>query len=184
MAKVNQNIVVQGLIGSLGRQLVCKRDKAGRTLVTRRPTFAEDRTSPPPQRTQQAAFRRATPYALSAKDDPIYARLAEGTPRNPYNVAIADWFHPPQILEVDLGCWRGQPGQLIRVQASDDVLVKQVTVAIADASGTLLEHGPATQVDDLSWHYTTTSTATGSLNLIVAAQDLPGHITQMIKAIP
>ena len=45
----------------------------------------------------------------------------------------------------------------------------------------LLEQGLATQVDNLWWEYTTTSTASGSLTVLAAAQDMPGNVTEMSK---
>ena len=44
MAKVRKNIVIQGLSGSLGEQLVIKQDKAGRTIVGISPQFDPNRT--------------------------------------------------------------------------------------------------------------------------------------------
>jgi len=183
MAKVRHNIFVQGASGCLGGQLVLKRDRAGRTILSRKPVFADDRRFSPAQRAQQLAFRQAVTYAAGACDHPVYAALAAGSPLTPYNLAVSDWFHPPNILEIDLGGWCGQPDRLIRVKALDDVLVTGVTLSISDLSGLLLEHGPALRVDDLWWHYTTRAAATGPLRLLAAAQDLPGHVTQQARVI-
>ncbi len=100
---------------------------------------------------------------------------------NPYNVALADWFHAPEILEINLGDWSGQPGKVIRVKATDDVLVTGVNVRIQGAGGTLLEQGEATQVDGLWWEYTTHATGSGSLTVLASAQDMPGNLTEMSK---
>ena len=45
MAKVRNNIIIQGLSGSLGEQLVIKQDKAGRTIVGVAPSFDPNRTA-------------------------------------------------------------------------------------------------------------------------------------------
>jgi hypothetical protein len=63
---------------------------------------------------------------------------ADGTPMHPRNVAMADWLHEPQIKDIDLSSWNGQTGQTIRIEAVDDVQVKQGTVVITDESGTVL----------------------------------------------
>ena len=91
MAKVRQNIVMQGLSGSLGDQLIIKMDKAGRTIVGVKPAFDEDRVFSAAQQEQQQAFREATAYAKDQKDNAIYLAKADGTPLNAYNVAVADW---------------------------------------------------------------------------------------------
>ena len=184
MATALNNSILQGLRGLLGRQLVLRRDKIGRTIVCAQPRVDPRHKLTDLQKAHHRAFREAARYALAAKDEPAYVRKAAGTPSNSYNVAIADWFHPPEILDVDLGTWTGQPGQVIRIKASDDVLVKEVTVSITDSYGALLEHGSDVQVGDLNWHYTTTTTASGPLKLLVAAQDLPGHVTQLTRLFP
>ncbi len=181
MANVRHNVVVEGLGGMLGDQLVFKKDKAGRTIISYRPTYDENRTFSPAQQTQQEAFREAVAYGKSAKDNPVYVEKAQGTTLSPYNVATADYLHEPQILDVDVSVWHGEAGQVIRVKAIDDVQVKEVTVVITDETGAVLEQGTAASTDGLWWNYTTTKAASGTPKLMVSAQDLPGHIAQMTK---
>lgn len=182
MAKVSNNIVMQGLSGLLGNQLLIRQDKAGRTIIGAKPRFKANRVFSATQKEHQHAFREAVAYAQSARDEAVYIHKAEGTPMNPYNVALADWFHAPEILEIDLGTWSGQPDQVIRIKALDDVLVTRVSVSIRDSDGAPLEQGAATQVDSLWWEYTTRAPGSGSLTVLVAAQDMPGHVTEMSKA--
>ena len=181
MAKVRQNIVIHGLSGSLGDQLVIRQDKAGRTIVGAKPNFRPNRGFSDPQKTHQQAFREAAAYAQAVKDQPIYINKAAGTPLNPYNVAMADWFHAPEILDMDLSGWNGQAGQVIRVKAVDDVLVKQVSVVISDKNDAVLEQGAAKSVDGLWWEYATTTAAAGGCKVLASAQDLPGHTAEMTK---
>lgn len=178
MAKVRSNIIIDGIGGMLGNQLVFKRDKAGRTILSVKPTFGENRVFSAAQRAQQEAFREAQLYAKTAKSDPVYARKAAGTARSAYNVAIADWFHPPEILEIDRSGWQGGAGQKIRVKAQDDVLVTQVTVTITAADGALLESGNAVQSEGLWWEYTSRAAAGAGATLTVSARDLPGHVVK------
>lgn len=181
MAKVRNNIIMQGLSGTLGNQLTIRQDKAGRTIVATRPRYNPNRVFSETQQQHRNDFREAAAYAQSARGAEIYASKAAGTPMNPYNVALADWFHAPEILELDLGDWSGQPGKVIRVKALDDVLVMQVSISIRDAGGALLEQGPATSVDTLWWEYTTHATGSGKLTVVATAQDMPGNITEMSK---
>jgi hypothetical protein len=173
MAKVRNNVVVRGLSGSFGDQMIIKVDKAGRTIVSNKPEFDENRAFTPAQQTQQERFREAVAYAKDAKDLAVYAAKAEGTPMHPYNVALADWFHAPEIKEIDLSDWTGQAGQYIRILAMDDVQVTQVSVVITDAQDAVLEQGTAVK-DDASpwWIYTTKTTATGSPKVLATAEDL------------
>lgn len=181
MAKVRNNIVMQGLSGLLGNQLLIRQDKAGRTIIGARPKYNVNRVLSETQKQHHHNFREAVAYAQSARSTAVYIDKAEGTPMNPYNVALADWFHAPEILEIDLGSWSGQPNQIIRIKALDDVLVTRVDVHIHDSAGAALEQGSATQVDSMWWQYTTRATGSGSLTVLAAAQDMPGHVTEMSK---
>jgi len=180
LARVKKNVVVKGLCGVLGDQVVFKRDKAGRTIVSVMPTFPDDREFSDLQKGHMADFRRATQYAkAAAKAEAIYAEKAEGTPMSAYNVAVGDWFNAPEIGAIDLSGWTGQAGEPIRIEALDDVMVKRVTVIVTDAEGVLIEQGAAVQEeDDLWWVYTTTQAAAGQPKVIAMAQDLPGHVGQ------
>lgn len=182
MAKVRQNMVMQGLSGTLGDQLVIRIDKAGRTIVSAKAPDDPNRVFNDVQKAHQEEFRQAAAYAKAAKGEEVYAQKAQGTPLNPYNVAMADWFHAPEIKNLDIDAWSGQAGQLIRVEASDDVKITQVTVVITDESDVLLEQGSAEQGPGLWWEYVTTATASGNPKVIVSAQDLPGHIANMTKS--
>ena len=175
MAKIIDNLVVRGAAGSLGRQVVLKRDRAGRTIISCMPQFAPDRVFTPAQLARQALFRQAAAYAVGACHHPAYAALAAGTSRTAYNLAISDWHHPPEILGVDLQGWHGQPGEPIRIRALDDVLVTRVTVCITADDGTPLEEGPAVQADGFWWQYTTVSSAPAEAQVRACAWDLPGH---------
>lgn len=179
MAKVRKNIVIQGLSGSLGDQVVIKQDKAGRTIVSVKPAFDPNRTFSEAQKEVHENFREATAYAKTVKTDEAYVSKAEGTPQSPYNVAVADWFHAPEILELDVSAWNGTVGQVIRVKAIDDVQVTQVNVVITDSAGAVLEQGQAAQAAGLWWNYTTTATAPDGPRVVATARDLPGHIAQM-----
>jgi len=173
--------MARGLSGAVGEQFVIRKDKAGRTIVGNIPTFDENRQFSEAQQAQQEAFREASAYAQSAKDQEVYVKKAEGTPMHPRNVAMADWFHAPEIKDIDLSGWTGQAGQTICIEAIDDVQVKQVTVVITDETGAVLEQGAAVSGNDGWWNYTTTKAASGTPKVIASALDLPGHIAKMTK---
>ena len=175
MAIINGNILLVGLRGLLGDQLLLRRDKAGRTIVSVRPRFDPHRKFSLPQIARHNAFREAAAYAMTAKNNPLYLARTQGTPLNAYNLAISDWLRPPEILDLDPGGWTGQPGQLLRVTAVDNVLVTDVSISITLPDGALVEQGPATQLDDLHWEYRTTRPTAGPLLVTALAHDLPGH---------
>lgn len=179
MAKIRKNIIIQGFSGTLGDQLVIKQDKAGRTILAVPPTFDADRTFSEAQQQQHGKFRDASTYAKDAKSEAVYVEKAEGTPMNSYNVAMADWFHAPEVQEIDMEGWGGPAGGVIRVKAVDDVQVTQVTVLITDPGGAVLEQGAATLGDGGWWSYTTQTAISGSPRVVASARDLPGNVAQL-----
>jgi hypothetical protein len=183
MAKVNHNVVVEGLSGAIGRQLVFRRSKSGRTIVAYKPSFPEDRVFTPAQLAQQAAFREAVAYAHVAQTNPVYIAQAKDLFISPYNLAVADWFTPPTVVDLDLSLYTGQAGQPIQIKTLDDVQVKAVNVIITTETGTLIEQGPATSLDGLDWKYTSTTAAPvgAQLKVQAIAQDLPGHTGKLEK---
>ena len=178
MAKVNDNIIISGVSGAIGDQLVLKRVRGGRTILCKKPTFREDRKFSEAQLARQQAFREASAYATMMKREPIYLAIAKGTARTGYNVAMSDWLNPPQILEIDLSRWGGAALETIRMRVRDDVKVAQVRVEISDEAGTVLEAGQAAEAGAWWWKYTMAQPLSGELTVTVFASDLPGHITQ------
>lgn len=177
MAKVFDNPITEGLSGKLGRRLVFRKGRNGKTIVALSPVFSEGRVFNESQLAHHEAFRQATQYAVGAKDNPIYVALAKGADATAYNLAVADWFGQPKVLQIDPGNWTGQIGQTIRIQAKDDTYVASVHVTIDDAHGNIFEQGEAVRSEGLWWTYTTTSQVPQSPapRVIAVAKDLPGN---------
>src|SRR5258707_10830346 len=79
MAKVQNNIFVRGLSGSLGDQFVVRKGKAGNTVISNKPVFSSQREFNASQLAHQDAFREAIAYAKTAKDEEVYLTKAQGT---------------------------------------------------------------------------------------------------------
>jgi hypothetical protein len=178
MAKVHNNIFVRGLTGSVGDQFVIRKTRSGRTIIANKPVFDENREFTEAQLAQQGAFKKATGYAKTAKTQPVYVELAKGTDATAYNLAMADWFGQPEVLELNTGGWTGGIGHTIRIQAQDDTKVTSVSVVI-HSNGDILEQGEAvpSEMDSLLWTYVTTTDVRGTpgLQLDANAYDLPGN---------
>jgi hypothetical protein len=172
-------MVMQGLTGLLGDQLLVRTDKAGRTIVGSKPTFKEARTFSEAQLKHQQEFREGVIYARANKHLEVYRQKAQGTPQNAYNVALKDWFNGPEIKALDTSKWSGQPGQVIRVWAIDDVRVDKVSVEITSADNATQEKGEAVQVDEMWWEYRTTIRTGPDARFRVTAMDLPTNIAEM-----
>ncbi len=169
MAKVIRNSVMQGISGGVGN-LVFRQMPDGSTYVSAKPDFSHRKFSEG-QKEHQSRFQRAVAYARdAAKSQPIYGELAAGTIKSAYNFALSDWFNPPVI-----NCIERRNG-LIRVEASDNVMVDRVVITILDGEGNVIEKGEAVKVDERWWEY-----AAGMEGKVAAeAWDLAGNVVREI----
>lgn len=169
MAKVKRNMIVRGISGTIGKELVFRQMKDGSTIVSAKPDFS-NRVFSEEQLTHQSRFQQAAAYArAAAKTNPIYAELAKGTTKTAYNIALSDWFHPPVIHEVrrEKGC--------IRVMATDNVRVARVVVIILDEDEEVREKGEGVRGEGDWWEYATTTEG----RVKVEAWDMAGNVVRV-----
>ena len=175
MAKVQSNLIVNGLSGGLGRDLMFRRLRDGRTILCVKPDFSKRKLSEE-QKEHHARFREGAAYArAAAKSEPRYAALAAGTMKTAYNIALADWFHAPVIHAVEVLEGR------VRVHASDDGCVAQVHISIFDRQGNLLTQGDAVQTNELWWEYAPEPLPGNWGKLTIEVRDLAGNVTSAEK---
>jgi hypothetical protein len=136
------------------------------------------------QRAQRRKFQRAVLYAGAAVSDPetapVYAAKS-GNGHTPRIVAIADYLHAPDIERIDVSGYHGQPGDVIRIEAIDDVAVREVKVVITGADGAPVEEGYAVaEATGYEWTYTATvvNDSLAGDRIEVYASDLPGNLTK------
>lgn len=167
MAKVRKNPIVQGVSGKFGGQVVFRHLRDGRTILCSVPDFSR-RVLSEGQNAHHARFKEGAAYAKSAaKTEPIYTQLAAGTMKNAYNVALADFFHPPVIHSVE------RVDGVVYIHASDDVMVTSVSVTVFDNDESVFEKGDAVQEDDSErWKYVPQFTG----RILVEARDLAGNV--------
>lgn len=177
MSKVRFNGVADALQGRMG--VVVFRRMLGRLYASNRP----NETSKPPsagQLAQREEFAKAVARVRDLLRDPdalpVYERVAAARQTTPFGAAMSDYFHPPEVLEVDLTGFSGAPAGWIKIRARDDAEVKAVAVVVRRTDGTVVEQGPA-ELDGSYWYYNTTATvAPGTpLAIEVAARDWAGN---------
>jgi hypothetical protein len=182
MAKVRSNILLKGVTGMIGGQLVIRRQADGTTIVSAPPVQPEHREPTPAQEKIQEHFRQGALYAKGAKDNPAYAPIAKDKHLSTYAVAMADFLHPPEIHDIDVSGYTGSTAQAIIIRATDDVKVTTVGVLIATDAGVVVEKGKAVQSthDPHVWTYTTSAAApSASVKIVVDAADLAGQISEL-----
>ena len=179
MTKVLYNGSLQGFSGRIGN-LVFRQLPNGTTVVTQAPpkmTWKEKQKfklkRSASQNEHNDRFQEASAYARrAAKTQPVYAELAAVTPMmTAYNFALSDWFHAPVVHRVE------RQAGLIRVEASDNVLITRVQVTLLGNEGVVLEEGEALRAEGNWWEFVAHSEGT---QVITKAWDLPGHVAQFI----
>jgi hypothetical protein len=137
------------------------------------------------QRGIRSKFKLAAAYARVAIADPatkqLYSKMASPG-QTAFNLALADYFTPPTVDNIDTDGYTGVVGSKIEIEANDDFMVKSVDVKIAKADGTLIEQGPAV-ADGLKWTYTATQAnpVLSGTKITVTAKDLPANMTALDK---
>ncbi|WP_321516792.1 hypothetical protein [Marinifilum fragile] len=182
MAKVGDNIITTGLSGKLGN-LIVFRSRGGKTYVSKAPK-RQDSEWTEAQRAHRMKFQEAVLYAKSAMANEemkeAYQASADEN-KSAYNVAVADFFNAPYINEIDVSNYTGQPDSYIQIRAVDDFEVKEVTVNIQNADGTVVESGAAVlQKGSIWWRYTATATneSLEGDKIIIRVSDTPGNLTE------
>ncbi|HLO31858.1 MAG TPA: hypothetical protein VK249_22100 [Anaerolineales bacterium] len=166
MAKVKKHPMIRGLSGAIGN-MIYREMPNGETWASGKYDF-DHRKFSQGQKDHQSRFQKAVAYArTAAKQHPIYAELAKGTVKSPYNWALSDWFNPPVIhgIQRQAGC--------IRVEATDNVQVIRVMISILDEEGGIVEQGEAIRGEFGLWEYETATEG----RVRVEAWDLAGNVT-------
>ncbi|MRG47662.1 hypothetical protein GFS24_21240 [Chitinophaga sp. SYP-B3965] len=179
MAKADNNVLLNGLTGSIGKQVTIKQ-RGGKTIVSKAQQPRE-KAATAKQQEAQDKFSEASAYAKGIiKDEEMTAmyRSMAQPGQNAYNLALKDAYNAPVIENLETGKYLGKPGDTIQVRATDDFRVFRVTVAIYSGKDVLLEKGNALMArNGKDWVYTATGETKGS-KVIVTAEDLPGNETK------
>lgn len=189
MAKSQDNVVMQGASGTVGKMLVF-RQRGDKTIIARKPKGrGGERVYSPDQIKVQNRFLDASLYARKAIADPDLkaAYLAKATVnQTAYNVAVKDFFTPPTVRRLDDRAYSGIVGDVISFIIKDVLMVKEVMLEILDDGGSIIEAGYAEAADNqgVEWLYTATVDNTDYSNCIfrVTMTDTPGNIYSELKS--
>jgi hypothetical protein len=180
MPKVTFNKLIDRFSGRVGNFIFYEAD--GQILSRTVPKQTAERTEK--QKANSDRFLAAQKYAGQALSDPILKAAYKGAcqgHQNPRNLAIRDAMRPPVVESINLDAYRGQPGDAIRVQATDDFRVVEVKVSVRGPGGELIEEGPAELGSEQGeWRYTTAMQvpAGQSVLVLVVAKDTPGNTAE------
>jgi hypothetical protein len=176
MAKIKRNHLTEGFTGMFGKQIVFK-NRRGTRYASAAPEVNEKRKPTPGQKKIQDKMLTCNEYAIEAiKDAKVkedYAAVAVGA-QSAVNIAFKDAWHEPVVHSITVNGYKGNAGDVIFVQATDNFRVVAVKVSIFDAAGVLIEEGNATQ-DGLMWMYTAQLSNNNALRIVATAFDLPAN---------
>lgn len=186
MAKIKGNHFMKNVRGMIGKQVVYK-ERLGTPYVAARPEINEDRVATDEEQGNRNRFGEAVEFGKQAVKNPAlkkeYAALAKRG-QTAYNVAVSDARIPPQINSLLTQGYNGRIGSCILVQATDNVKVRRVHVAIFDETMELIEQGEAADNgDNFNWIYAATVSVENvrGCTVEVSAYDIAGNET--IKAV-
>ena len=183
MAQVKDNIITKGLSGRVGKNIVFK-NYGSKTVVSAYPDMSNIKLSAK-QKKENNRFKEAMAYAKGQMGDPdsgaAYKARATGL-QKPHNVAIADFYHPPEIGHVDVSIAKTGQADRIFIDATDDFMVVKVEVEITGEEGSQNESGQAMPINEGKWLYVVQGVypSVEGLKITVRAWDKPGNCTAKI----
>jgi len=187
MAKVTLHPMFKDLKGAVGG-FVYKTMFNKSVVQEKTDTSGQPRTEA--QLEAQEDFKEAAVFGKIVLADPVakalYTEKAREKGQPVFSLTIADFYHAPQVDEVDLSGYTGRAGDPVKVVASDDFQVMEVTVNVTNDGGQVIESGTAveTPAGSGSWLYTATqNVAVGTtVRIAVTAKDRPGHAGEKQEA--
>jgi hypothetical protein len=181
MANVNENLLVRGARGNVGKQFVYKKH-GNNTNIARMPSINKNAVPTEKQAQKRDLFSDAAIYAQGVMTSADLKKEYEKklTPgKSAFNLAVRDFLKPPKVREINTSNYNGTIGSVIVINAKDDFRVAEVQVSIHNAGGVLVEGGKA--VLDPSkrslGNYTATQNNAVLAGSVISATavDLPGN---------
>jgi hypothetical protein len=162
MARIKGNQITEGMTGMINKQIVLTDRK-------RKPTAG--------QHINREKMKSCNEYAIEAMENAevkkAYRAAAKGG-QTAVNVAFSDAWHAPVVHDIIANGYKGNAGDTILVEATDNFKVSAVKVSIFDREGILVEEGQATPRSSM-WMYVTQRDHDHAARIVATAFDLPGN---------
>jgi hypothetical protein len=180
MARIDNNLLVKGARGNVGKQYVYKK-RGDQTHIARMPVVKNTEPTEGQSKVREK-FASASLYAKGAMSSPdlkmeYKKKAANGN--TAFNVAFRDYLKTPVVKNIDTEKYDGTPDSTIVVTAKDDFRVVEVKVSIRTAAGALVEEGGAllNPIDRNKWTYKAMQNNPALAGSIITANafDLPGN---------
>ncbi len=161
MASSRHNILLRHFTGGISDTHYLM-NRGGKEIWIRKPNRSLQ-VKTQKQKLSQSNFKRSQQYASEVNKDPV--RKSFYTPfrkdgKTEYNLALSDFSIAPVIHSYDLHAYRGKEGDIIEVDASDNIKVIAAWCVIYTFDGSIIEEGAAqlNPFTGLNWEYTVKNT--------------------------
>jgi hypothetical protein len=189
MAKINNNLLVRGARGHMGKQFVY-RQRGEDTFMARMPVIKKGEPTDK-QEIVRDLFGEASAYAQGVITDLALKKQYQkkaNPGRTAFNIAFRDYLKAPVVKSINVDRYNGTPASTIVVKAKDDFRVAGVSISIRTAAGVLVEEGNAilNPINRNQWIYTSTQNNAALAGTVIhaVARDLPGNEGVLEKTIP
>ncbi|WP_295123017.1 hypothetical protein [uncultured Chitinophaga sp.] len=173
----NYNAISSGATGQFAGQVVVRK-RYGQIEITKMPCKRPGKGTEAQEAERQRWKGANDYYRRQVKFDKQRTALYKNDiPRdwNVQNRAVSDYYHAPEITDVNTTAYTGHRGDVIHVTATDDFMVERVHVAIYDINGELVEDGYALKGEGDEWVYRARCNNKGGGRIEVVAGDMPGN---------
>jgi len=189
MARLIGKILLKGITGKFGKQIVLRTGSNGKTILAKYPKKSN---KPPSERQHEvrAKFKMAVHYAKKVTATPelseVYRKkLKKGD--SIFQLAKNDFLRNPKIEKIDYGFYYGNKGDKILVTALDDFEVTRVIASINNKKGEIIEKGECAMNEMTGvWKYLTTVSLAdiSGITIKATAFDNPGNTSELSVTIP
>lgn len=186
MPKVRLNTALTGISGKIDEYVF--KVYRGRTLLSKKPTFTKPWSEG--QGDWRKTFSAASGFAALIKEDPElrerYRRRGKRLKLNYRQMALRDYFHPPEIEWLTTTHYRPAEGGTLEIGARDDFEVVAVQVTLRGADGAVILSGDAIPARRV-WHFDVPVPGPGARNptaVEISARDRPGNVSTRTFSLP
>ncbi len=168
MAIIQNDLIVKGLSGKVGKQLAVHRTSDGQYRICPAEFDNHQLTHVDLNDEQPRGLYDALFSTKAGNQQNPVARSGDG-------VIVSGIIHPPEIHRIDISHYTGKSGESIVITAGDDVNVPSVGILIVSDDGVVIERGSAILSDrnPYCWAYATkTTSASRSVKIIVNVADV------------
>jgi hypothetical protein len=187
MSKIRFHGPIAGISGAMGEMVFADRKKDGTTVAYMKKDYPRSEAQIAQTKVLAAGPRYAKRAMASPSRRELYETIAQIKDKPAFTLAVMDYFSVPTFEPLDLTEYKGQAGDIILIEAVDDIGLASVGVELIGSNEVLVEQGNAVETSLCSgdWIYTTsTSVAAGAeISIRITGIDYTGKVVQIAEMV-